>query len=439
MKRSTEILTAFGLLTTYIAFSIWLLGLAVVQNDYDAMGINLLWPLIYLPLVYLFNRFLAWRGINLSVYAVIELAFAVGAGLLFSKCIYFQPARTGAVVFHSIFYAFGTACAAFAGFEPVKAKTLSLCFDLHIIMMFIILLLSNYTGILITGEVIASCCIALAITLIALLAARVDAEGSLSAVSGSPSAGRLMVIIGIALVALAVALIAFFALGGVQELSQGLVGIGKSIFGALKAAAIWLWEGFDRFIHWLAEMFPVDEASAPAEIMPSIGEGSADVSMDDVSLPVGAYIAAITASLAVVAGLIFSMRKINLRASASVRRSAVRVRRKSGLADALKKLFKRLLTAFGYKLNCVRHSKTAPGLLAYCEKRAGKENRRFPGESGEKYLLRLAKVGYSSELSMALSSLSVYVERSFYSREDAVVPDELRTAIRRGKFRAVQT
>ena len=439
MKRSTETLTAFGLMLTYFSFTVWLLSLAVVQNDYDAMKLSLAPPLFYLLAVWLFDRFLAGRGINLSVYALIQLALAVGAGLLFAKCTVFLPARTGATVFHSIFYALGVVCAAFTAFEPVKPKTLSICFDILIIMLGLDLLLGSYLDILITREVVAACLTALFVTLIALAAARLDSEGSLSSVSGDPAIGRLLIILGFAAIALITALIAVFAFGGMQSLSDGLVGALRAGLAAVKSALLWLWQQFDRFMQWLAELFPQDETAAPGEVLPSMGEMDIDTSMGEASVPSWMYIAAGIVGAALLGWLIFSMRRLSLRSAAPARRTPARAKRESGLSQALSRLLGRLRAALHYRLCCLRYGRTAAGLLAYCERRAGRDERRRPEESGEKYLLRLSALGYEPELSRALEGLAGVVERTFYSPAPEPVPREIYLAIRRGCFRVKES
>ena len=438
MKRSTETLTAFGLMLTYFAFTVWLLSLAVVQNDYDAMSLSLAPPLFYLLAVWLFDRFLAGRGINLSIYALIQLALAVGAGLLFAKCTVFLPARMGATVFHSIFYALGVVCAAFTAFEPVKPKTLSICFDVLIIMLGLDLLLGSYLDILITREVVAACLTALFVTLVALAAARLDSEGSLSSVSGDPAAGRLLIILGFAAIAVITALIAVFAFGGMQSFSDGLVGALKAGLAAVKAAFLWLWRQFDRFMQWLAELFPQDTAAAPGEVPPAMGEMDIDTSMGDAVIPSWMYIAAGGVGAAVLGWFIFAMRRLSLRSAAPARRTRARIKRESGLSQALSRLLARLRDALRYRFCCLKYRHTAAGLLAYCERQATGDERRRPDESGEKYLLRLSALGYEPELSRALAELAGAVERAFYSPAPQPVPRELYSAIHRGRFRIKQ-
>lgn len=438
MKKSSEIIMSLGLMLTYAAFSVWMFSLNIIQHDYTGMTLRFGSLIFYLAAVCLIDRLVSDRGINLAVYGVMQLIFFALGIYIFLRCASTEPVRLGSVITHGVIYSLGVLPAAYCGFEPAKQKTVSLCFDVNIIMMIITLLLGHYITLYLTPEVMFSCVAATVLTLIALIVARVDAESAASSVRGDPAAGKALIVVVFIVAAAATGAIAAFAFGGVKSVSEALLAAVTAIAAAAKNAGLFLYGALERFMLWLSSFSSGESIAEEPVIMPG-GVGNADFSFaeGEASIPAYFYVILAVFLLAVLTLVFLSMRRARLssrRKRRAKRRSSVVVR-ESGLLDAIRRFFSSAVSAVCFRLLYIRNRKTPAGLLVLCQRRSRRSLPRLTGESGERFLMRLSENVDDGELSRSLVSLSSLVSESFYSPHPAAVPDELYKSIRRSRFR----
>lgn len=434
MKRSTKLMMGSSLLLTYTAFAGWMFCMAIVQNEYSAMHLDIHWLALLALSIYYVNFFLSSRGINLSFYIALQLAFFALAVFVFTKCAHLTPDRTGTRILDGILYAVVVVISAYAAVEPIKQHTVVMCFDFQITMLAVLLLLQNFLVLPAMPQAAVMCLAALVLTLAALIAARIDKEGSAGAVHGNPASGRLLIGLVFFLVSAVTALIAAFAFGGVRSLSEACLAVLNAIVHGIKTIILFIGGLLERFMLWLAARIPAQEGELlPAEQAAQTAQTAGDESLTE--LP--PYVLYALCALAVV-GIIFLLIRLcrhHITVKAPAYRRKSRVRRENGLGRALKALCLRIWRELQYRFFRLRFRRTPAGLLAYCEHRAKKEFPRGQSESGEHYLLRLSGLDFSPELCAALSALAGLVELSFYSRTAPTVPQPLYRTIHRAKFR----
>lgn len=435
MKRSTEIITGTSLMLTYAAFSVWMFCMARIQNEFSVMRAGAWQAAFYALAAYYVNLIFTSRGMNLSLYAAINLLFAIGGGVLFAKCAMLEPDGTGTRVFCSIVYSLCAFAGAYAAALPPKRQTPEICFEMQAAMLAILLLLKHFIPLPALPQAAAMCIAAVGVTLLALVSARVDAEGSANSASGSPAAGRAMIALCFLLVAGVIFIIVLFASGGVQSLSEACLAVLRAISAGIMAALMFAGRLIERFMAWLSAFFP----DSAGELLSSGQEAaaSAEVYVEEPGeVPASAWVILAIFVAAAAALVIFLLRRHRLSVRRTVRRRAYREKRRSGLADAIRAAAAALRERLYFAFLCLRFRSSAPALLVRCEKRARRVLPRNSGESGEKYLLRLSQLDFSPELSAALRELSSCVEKAFYSACPAPVPSEVCRTVRRAHFRA---
>ena len=150
-------------------------------------------------------------------------------------------------------------------------------------------------------------------------------------------------------------------------------------------------------------------------------------------MPSSAYIIAGVIAAAILALIIWRLRGISAKAHTQRLKSAHIRREKDGHGKG-RGLFAGLIAAIAYYWRRSKYRASAAGLLDYCMRCAGKTLPRKQGESGQGYLLRLSKNGYTPQLSNALVSLAHSVERDFYSGKRSEVAQDVYKAIHCKKY-----
>lgn len=435
MKRSTEILLSCAMLLCYTAFCVWLFCLSKIQNNCQLMSINPFVPGAFLLCAYLLNSISARRGISLSLYVIIQLLLsALGIFLLLST-MELSPGGVGTRVLMSVVFACGVFASAILAMEPPKLNSLVTCFDVTVFAALVLLLLDRFLELPAAGSSMWSCFAAIAVTLAALIAGRVEREGAGASVRGNPAAGRALIVGLFALMGALAALLAAFASGGVRSLSEAALSAAKWCWGLVVAAAMLVLGLLERFLLWLSQ-FIGDEPFAAEPPVQGVSVPAGDMAMDEAFLPAWLGYAVLAVGTAALVWLLIRMRRERAGGRTVLRRRAPRGGevRKSGLGAALRALFARLSGELGYRLNCLRLRRTPAGLLAWCERHAPKGAKRAGSESGSEFLRRMAALAPGEEQGAALETLSALVEQAFYSPRSAAVEPELYRAVRRCRF-----
>ena len=433
MKRSTEIIMGTSLMLTYAAFSVWMFCMARIQNEFSVMHAGAWQAVAYALILYYVNLFFTSRGMNLSVYAAINLLFSVGGGFMFAKCAVLEPDGMGTRVFCGVIYSLCAFVGAYAAAMPPKTQSITICFELQAAMLAIVLLLKHFTPLPALPEAAAVCIAAACVTLLSLVCARVGTEGRADSVSGSPAAGRAMIAICFLLVGGVIAIIALFASGGVRSLSEACLAVMRAAVSGVMAALLFAGRLIERFMAWFAALFP----DAEGEMLPSGQDApvSVDAFAEEVGeVPAGAWSILTVLAAGTAALVIFLLRRHRLSVRRSVRRRAYREKRRDGLRNALASAAAALWERIRFAFLRARFRTSAPALLDLCERKAKRILPRRADESGERYLLRLSQLELSPELSAALRELSECVEKTFYSPLPAPVPPEVCRTVRRAHF-----
>ena len=109
--------------------------------------------------------------------------------------------------------------------------------------------------------------------------------------------------------------------------------------------------------------------------------------------------------------------------------------RKGSASEGLGKALSALAVKMKYRLDCMRFRNTPAGLLAWCEGRVPRADRKRPDETGPGFVLRLAE-GQSGSAADALKRLAELLEKAFYSPASAEADPALCSAVRKCRFRS---
>lgn len=440
MKKFTEILSGSAVMLFHVALTGWLFCLSKVNVEFEAMSLNYLALCAVLLPAYYLDLFMLRRGLPVPVFALAQIAFAAIGAWVFVQSAYLQPFKTGTVVMSCIIFCLGFVVADFVAWIPTNESGVLLRFDALTAMIIILLALDHILSLPAAGGAIAMCAVSLFAMLlsgVSMRSGRLAGRGT--AVQGDPAVGKILLGVVLGLMALLAGLLVMFATSGMKSFFGFALELGRKCLRAVGAALLWLYGLLERFMLWLSQFAsnePMGAVNAPQSgpvIEPDLSGGELS------AVPDWLYPALIALAAAAVVFAIFRLRHVRV-GKQRFHTGVVRVQtRSSGLKAALGELLLRLKNLVLFRWRCLRFRKTAPGLLLWCEGRVEKSLRRLPGESGESFLRRLSRLGYSPELSAALESLAELVERSFYSPVPVTVPAEVCKSLRRGKFKTEKT
>lgn len=438
MKRSAELLSCLAAVLFHVALTGWFFCLAVINFDFTAMGLNFIWLCLAGMAGYLLNALLLSRGVPAPVFALVQLLLVAGGAFLYTRCAALEPYVLRTVVITCAIYCTTFPMTAYLAYEGPGKNGMLLRFDLLVVMMAVLLLLEHFLVMPAMGSTLIMCGLALAFTVVALVAERAGRwTGSGGPVQGNALAGRLLLAGVFLVVALVTAAIAVLAGGGVRSFSQLCAELLSRCAAGIKSALLWLYGLVERFFSWLAQFAGDMEFAAVGMEEQTVQGGDFRMSDAELSLPGWVPWALAALGAALLAVVLFRLRRG--RAERGGRRTVRRYRRQTRRESHLKGAFAALLRTLGaklrYRFNCLRLRRTAPGLLAWCERKAGKDLARRTGESGEQFLLRLAGgEDRGEEEGRPLRELAALVERSFYSPHPAPVSRELYAAVKKLKF-----
>jgi len=258
-----------------------------------------------------------------------------------------------------------------------------------------------------------------------------------NAVEGNAAFAKILLIVLFGILGALALLVSVYAASGVKSFSEFLINIISTVISGVKAALIFLYGLFERFILWLSQFME----DTPVEAIPAMPGGGMEVPPGEETmapLPSWIYYILIGLAAAALVYIIFRLRKVRTAKVISRVTVVTRVRRESGLKKALKELWDRICTELRFRFNCLRYRRSAAGLLVWCERHAAETMERKTDESGQSFLRRLGReLGGDSE--SHLGELAGIVERSFYSPRPAIVPPELYKAVKKTKFKVEKT
>ena len=434
MRRFTEILSGSAAMLFQVALTGWMFALSEINFDFVTMELNYILLSAVLLLGYYINMAVMRRGIPVPLFAIIEIALVAAGAYAFIKSVYIEPFELRTVIINCIIYCLGFAVSAFIAWTPTNQNGILMRFDALFIMTAIMLVLDHILVMPAADGAVTMCVVSLVLTLLASVSLKSGALiGRGSAVEGNAALGRILLIVIAGILGLIAVLVIIYAASGVKSFSEFLLAIITTLAGWGKAALLFLYGLLEKFAQWLAQFAddtPMESMGMEAGPALNIPPGEETVG----SVPVWLYYALGAAAAAALVYIIYRLRKYR---TVSVRRSTnvvVRVRRESGLWKALRELWEKLCTEMRFRFNCTRYRRSAPGLLAWCEKHADESLTRHTDESGERYLLRIGSV-LGGDAGEALCELAGLVERSFYAPVPVTVSPELYRAVRKIKLK----
>lgn len=435
MKRFTEILSGSAAVLFQVALTGWMFALSKINFDFVSMELNYVILSAVLLCAYYLNLIIMRRSMPVPLFIIIEIAMVAVGVFTFVRCIETDPYELRTVIINCIVYCLGFFVAAFISWSPTNQNGVLLRFDALAIMTLVLLVLDHFIGMPAARGCLNMCYVSLVLTLISAISIKSGALlGRGRAVEGNGALGRILLFILVGIMGLIAFLAIIYASSGVKSFSEFLLNVIKTCLNALKTAFLYLYGLLERFVLWLSQ-FAKDVEMEAVGAQPGVRNPNyEEVQQLDISVPGWIYAVLIGIAVAALLYLLLRLRKLKTVKISSRKAVLTKVRRQSGLAEALRELWKKLSEAMLFRWNCLRHRKSPAGLLAWCEKKSPEEIRRQSGESGEAYLLRIGRfLGAESETNFA--RLATLVEQSFYSNSYSEVPPELYKALKKTKFR----
>lgn len=434
MKRLTEFLSGSAAILFQVALAGWMFSLSVLNFTFDRMGLNYLLLSAVALLAYYINTALLRRGVPAALFAGMQLLFVAAGVFAFLHTVELEPYKTRTVVINCIIYCLSFVVAAYIAWTPASQNGVFARFDILTAMVVVLLAVDHVFTVPGIGGALGMCWLSLALILLAAISQRAGAlRGRGDAVQGNPALGRILLCLVFGIIALLAVLVVIYAAGDVKSVSEFLLNVITVCTNGVKAALAYLYGLFERFILWLSQF--VD--NTPIEGAAVADSAAAAVTTEEVlpgGLPGWLYYIPGGIVAAALALLIFRLRKHKMGAVKSRTVAVTRARRESGLAAALRTFWQKITAEVHFRYHCLRHRRSAPGLLVWCEKKASGDLARACGESGEGFLLRLGR-SLGGEAETTLSALAQLVERSFYSPQPAPVPAALYKAVKKTDFK----
>ena len=463
MKRLSLFFRGCAPLMTYLAFVLWVFCVSVVQNHCTELSLRLPWLFLYIPAVYALNLRLAEKGIGLSLYTFLQLLWAIGGFVLFWFCAELSPGGLGTRIFVGLLYAAGMVASAYLATEETPADTLTVCFDIGLVLAILLLLLNRFTPLPDLRDGLIGCAVAESVTLIALSSRRsnrtsaagsyaessdsaghsnIPGDSGFSGYSGySGFFGKLFLaglILLISALAVLTGLLFTGRLGSIAAASGDFL---RNILDIFKNFGLFLLNVIYRCALFLTSFAktPLEE-EAVMEAPPVSAETEISLSAGQADWPSYLPILVSVLALCLLAILIFRLRRERLKRRERLSRVyaySFAEKRSGGLREAILRFLKNLFQKIRWQFRYLRHRKSAVGMLAWCEKKASRRNTRRAGESGSAFLLRLADASgteNNAEQSNALRRLAAKVEQVFYSGVPDTADPELFHQIRQCRF-----
>ena len=427
MKRSAYIISETASALFLAAVWSWFFYFCVFIAMPGSAKLSWFWPVLLFAAVYAIDRFLSRRGIKVLLYIALQIVLAAAGAAVLELAVSLPEGSAGLRAYMAVFFTITVViCAKTCVNDPSQASLMHR-FDIALILAAVMLLLDHFMPQSVMPSCLAVILISLFVTILALTAVRTEKNAAVGS-----GAGRVLPFVLLAVIALVAAGVALFLSGGAGTITAAVIAAVSWFFGRIGKGLGFLWSQWVRFCAWLATLFPDREGGGEIIIDP---DKPVDINPAGETTRTSIIVLIVlTAMLAagLLALIIWSLRNVRLKKRAArVLRETDAVRSGDGeyFSIALRKLFEKLR----YSLDCLRYRNTPAGLLAWCERKAKRKDKKLAAESGSSFLLRLAE-GRADEEEQALKTLAELVERSFYSRNKANADSALCRAVRRCRF-----
>ena len=427
MKRTAHVISEIA--SALFLAAVWsgLFYLCIIIAAPESAHFSWFWPVLLFAAVYAADCFAGRRGMAVLLYIALQIVLAAAGSLVLQFVVSLPEGSTGLRAYMAAFFTITVIICAKTCLDQPSQMTLTHRFDITLIIAAVMLLIDHFMPQSAMPSCLTVILVSLFVTILALTAIRTEKNAAIG--SGT---GRILPFILLVVIALVAAGVAIFLSGGAGTITAAIIAAVSWFFGLISKGIAFIWSQWVRFCAWLATLFPDREGGGEIIIDP---DKPVDINPAGETTRTSIIVLIVlTAMLAagLLALIIWSLRNVRLKKRAArVLREKDAVRSGDGeyFSIALRKLFEKLR----YSLDCLRYRNTPAGLLAWCERKAKRKDKKLAAESGSSFLLRLAE-GRADEEEQALKTLAELVERSFYSRNKANADSALCRAVRRCRF-----
>ena len=428
MKKSTAAVCMISrILFTSGAFCWAFCFLALIIGP-DTVSLTAAVPLIFIALSYLTGEIASRKGLRLLVYILIQIVLCAAGILVLQLALKVSPDIFELRLTSSIALAASIAVAAKTSVSELKGEQISHRFDAGLLLCAVLLTAGHFLKLQYGSTAAAVLAAAMLLLLISMAKMRADKD----AVTGS-SAGRLLPVVLLVLIALVAGIIAVLGSGAANGLSSAIISVVKGFFGLIASAATFLWSKWEAFCAWLAALFEPSESGPIDIVVPEDRQDIPEVTEPSQTSMIVLYVLTALLAAGIIAALIYAVRKTRLRRVGSGTLNNRLAVRQGSASDGLRKAFSELIAGIRYRLQCVRYRNTPAGMLAWCERHAPRKEKKLPSETGPQFVLRLAE-GQEGASSEALKKLADILEKAFYSPARADADPALCSAVRKCRF-----
>ena len=428
MKKSSLILYTAARICFASAVFYWFFLYMGIVSGAGSISLSPVCPLAGIAVVYIAGLIVTGKGIRFWPYVALQALITAAGTVWIVLSLSSDPKDATLAVFTAIAYVITAGISAKAAAGEISQQPLTIRFDISVILSALLLLTGHYKELPLLPGGMGLLLAAMLLIVIALTVMR-SGEG---AGLGS-AAGRVLPFVLIVIIGLATAALYLFAAGGAGKLTEFIISAVKAVWGAFVAALAFIWAQWTRFCGWLSRLFK------PGEYIPE----PIDVQPDEVPVPDAAepsafavavlYIMTALMVIALLVAVYTMLRNIRLRRKGRKKLNNRRVVRKGSSMGGLKEALGRLAAKMRYRFACARYRNTPAGLLAWCERKASRKEKKQREESGMQFLRRLAS-SREGEEKEALTALADLVEKDFYSGTRSAAAAGLCSAVRRCRF-----
>ena len=428
MKKSTVLTYDLARALYAAATFYWFFMYMIIISELQGVTLSPAVPALGMAAIYAAGYIATGRGIAFWHYVLLQAAVSIAGAVVLFWCLGYGAADLKLKISAVVAYLIASIVSAIAASAEAKPGALTIRFDCCVVMCTILLITGHYTAVPLLPYCMALLIVAMAAIAVSLTLMRADDRGEAQSAAGRALPFVILIVIGLISGAAYI-----FAAGGAKRFTEALVAAVKAVAGAIGAAITFLWTQWTRFCGWLARLFP------ERDIIPEpVQQQTEQIDIPQTAEPsrFGIIVAWVMTSLlvfAALAAIFFALRSIRLKRKKRLKLDNRKAVRRGGLSEGLKAALRRLAEKLRYKAACIRYRNTPAGLLAWCEAKVPRTQRCRFGESGPRFLLRLAE-GRPEEEKRALTHLAALVESDFYAKEKTQVPSDLRSSIKRCRF-----
>ena len=430
MKRTTAAVCGLSRILFAAGVFCWFFYFFVVITEPEKVALSAAVPAACLAVSYCAGLFASRRGMKLLYYILLQLLICAAGILVLQYALKAEPDVFNLRLTSSLALAVSTAVCAKAAASEIRAEEIAHRFDAGLILCAVLILADHYLKSAYGKTALTVLAAAMLLLLLSLTMIRTDKNAALGS-----AAGKAIPVILIIIIALIAGVFAALGTGAAQTAAGALVSVVRGFFDLIASGAVFLWSRWEAFCSWLASKFEPGEAIPINTVVPDDSTDIPEPTEPSHTSVIVLYVLTALLAAAVIAAFIYAIRRSRLRRMKSARLNNRLAVRKGSASEGLGKALSALAVKMKYRLDCMRFRNTPAGLLAWCEGRVPRADRKRPDETGPGFVLRLAE-GQSGSAADALKRLAELLEKAFYSPASAEADPALCSAVRKCRFRS---